>query len=247
MSLTNSDKQDVVFAVPQMGGYISNVITSWMQAATLEHDDVIKSKVLRKGLEHIPDSLRLWKAVVELANEEDAKLLLQRAVECCPLHVEFCLALTWLEKHDAAKQIREGVEIDQEAWMKEAKAAEWVGSVAICNAIIGNIVGIGDEKEDLGMSGMSKVRAVLTMARKRNPQNPELWLAAEAENNGKLDQARNLPNLAVDLAQMLEPNMAEKWQPISKSSREFASVDISQQSVAAVVQEEKYAEEKKHR
>nr|GEW98352.1 protein stabilized1 [Tanacetum cinerariifolium] len=52
---------------------IPNSVKLWMQAATLEHDDVIKSKVLRKGLENIPDSVRLWKAVVELANEEDAK------------------------------------------------------------------------------------------------------------------------------------------------------------------------------
>ncbi|QCE03048.1 pre-mRNA-processing factor 6 [Vigna unguiculata] len=47
-------------------------------------------------LEHIPDSVRLWKAVVKLANEEDARLLLLRAVECCPLHVELWLTLTRL-------------------------------------------------------------------------------------------------------------------------------------------------------
>jgi hypothetical protein len=35
----------------------------------LESSDLNKSRVLRKGLEHIPDSVRLWKAVVELANE----------------------------------------------------------------------------------------------------------------------------------------------------------------------------------
>jgi len=47
-------------------------------------------------LEHIPDSVRLWKVVVKLANEEDARLLLLRAVECCPLHVEMWLTLTRL-------------------------------------------------------------------------------------------------------------------------------------------------------
>ncbi|GJV41131.1 integrase, catalytic region, zinc finger, CCHC-type containing protein [Tanacetum coccineum] len=67
------------------------------KAATLEHKDGIKSKVLRKGLGRIPDSLRLWEAVVELANEEDAKLLLQRAMKCCQLHVEAWLALARLE------------------------------------------------------------------------------------------------------------------------------------------------------
>ncbi|PWA91115.1 hypothetical protein CTI12_AA093040 [Artemisia annua] len=142
-------------------------------------------------IENIPDSVRLWKAVVELANEEDAKLLLQRAVECCPLHVELWLALARLETYDAAKKVlnkareklpkepaiwitaakleeangntamvgkiiergiralqREGVEIDREAWMKEAEAAERAGSVATCNAIISNTIGIGVEEED---------------------------------------------------------------------------------------------------
>ena len=50
-----------------------------------EHGDVIKSEVLRRGLEHIPDSLMLWESVVEFDNGEDVKLLFQRAVECCSL------------------------------------------------------------------------------------------------------------------------------------------------------------------
>ncbi|KAJ8548271.1 hypothetical protein K7X08_030740 [Anisodus acutangulus] len=57
-----------------------NSVKLWMQASKLEEDTTNKSHVLRKGLEHIPDSVRLWKAVVELAKEEDARLWLQRAV-----------------------------------------------------------------------------------------------------------------------------------------------------------------------
>lgn len=45
-------------------------------AAKLEHDNVNRSRVLREGIDHIPNSVQLWKAVVELANEEDARLLL---------------------------------------------------------------------------------------------------------------------------------------------------------------------------
>ncbi|XP_050366231.1 protein STABILIZED1 [Argentina anserina] len=170
---------------------IPNSVKLWMQAAKLEHDDSNRSRVLRKGLEHIPDSVRLWKAVVELANEEDARLLLQRAVECCPLHIELWLALARLETYDNAKKVlnkareklskepaiwitaakleeangntstvgkiiergiralqREGLVIDREAWMKEAEAAERAGSVATCQAIIQNTIGIGVEEED---------------------------------------------------------------------------------------------------
>ncbi|XP_010522629.1 PREDICTED: protein STABILIZED1 [Tarenaya hassleriana] len=170
---------------------IPNSVKLWLHAAKLEHDSVNKSRVLRKGLEHIPDSVRLWKAVVELANEEDARILLHRAVECCPLHVELWLALARLETYDNAKKVlnrareklpkepaiwitaakleeangntamvgkiiergirtlqREGVDIDRESWMKEAEAAERAGSVATCQAIIKNTIGVGVEEED---------------------------------------------------------------------------------------------------
>ncbi|RCV17769.1 hypothetical protein SETIT_3G246400v2 [Setaria italica] len=161
------------------------------EAAKLETSDLNKSRVLRKGLEHIPDSVRLWKAVVELANEEDARLLLHRVVECCPLHVELWLALARLETYDQARKVlnkareklpkepaiwitatkleeangntqsvnkviergirslqREGMDIDREAWLKEAEAAERAGSVLTCQAIVKNTIGIGVDDED---------------------------------------------------------------------------------------------------
>ena len=55
-----------------------------LQASRLEADDRAKSRVLRKALEKIPTSVRLWKAAVELVNEDDARIMLNRAVECCP-------------------------------------------------------------------------------------------------------------------------------------------------------------------
>lgn len=50
-------------------------------------------------------SCRLWKAAVELASEGDARVLLSRAVECCPTHVELWLALAKLESYDNAKKV----------------------------------------------------------------------------------------------------------------------------------------------
>ena len=41
-----------------------------------------------KALEQIPNSVRLWKAAVELEDPSDARILLTRAVECCPQSVE---------------------------------------------------------------------------------------------------------------------------------------------------------------
>ena len=55
-----------------------------VQAAWLEQDKQAKSRVLRRALEKVPTSVRLWKAAIELASEDDARVLLQRATECCP-------------------------------------------------------------------------------------------------------------------------------------------------------------------
>lgn len=54
------------------------------QAARLETDTAAQARVLRKALEQVPNSVRLWKAAVELASPDDARILLSRAVECCP-------------------------------------------------------------------------------------------------------------------------------------------------------------------
>ena len=40
------------------------------------------------ALENLPNSVRLWKLAVELEDEEDARIMLSRAVECCPTSVE---------------------------------------------------------------------------------------------------------------------------------------------------------------
>ena len=40
------------------------------------------------ALEQIPNSVRIWKAAVGLEGPEDARIMLSRAVECCPTSVE---------------------------------------------------------------------------------------------------------------------------------------------------------------
>lgn len=119
---------------------IPNSVKLWMQAAKLEQDEESKSRVLRKGLEQIPDSVRLWKAVVELASEENARVLLHRAVECCPLHVELWLALARLETYDSAKKVlnkaREKLPKEPAIWITAAKLEEANGNIAMVGKII---------------------------------------------------------------------------------------------------------------
>ena len=79
----------------------------WMQAARVETDDAAKRRVLRKALERNSNSVRLWKAAVELHEEDEALMLLSRAVECCPDQVDLWLALVRLEPDfERAKKVR---------------------------------------------------------------------------------------------------------------------------------------------
>ncbi|KAJ8549427.1 hypothetical protein K7X08_033134 [Anisodus acutangulus] len=56
----------------------------WMKLAILEEDQTNKGHALREALAHIPDYVRLLKTGVELAFEQDARLVLQRTAECRP-------------------------------------------------------------------------------------------------------------------------------------------------------------------
>ena len=48
---------------------------------------------------------RLWKLAVELEDPEDARILLGRAVECCPSSTELWLALARLETYENARKV----------------------------------------------------------------------------------------------------------------------------------------------
>lgn len=48
--------------------------------------------VTHVALENVSKSVRLWKTAVELEEPEDARIMLSRAVECCPTSVEVHVA-----------------------------------------------------------------------------------------------------------------------------------------------------------
>lgn len=104
----------------------------WIKAADLETETKAKSRVFRKALEHIPNSVRLWKAAIELENPEDARILLSRAVECCPTAVELWLALARLETYENARKVlnkaRENIPTDKQIWTTAAKLEEANGN-----------------------------------------------------------------------------------------------------------------------
>lgn len=111
-----------------------------MKAADLEIDKKAKRKVLRKALENIPHSVRLWKAAVDLEEPEDARLLLTRAVECCSQSTELWLALAKLETYENARKVlnkaRENIPTDRQIWISAARLEETRGQSNMVDKMI---------------------------------------------------------------------------------------------------------------
>lgn len=61
--------------------------------------------VLRRALEFVPNSVKLWKTAIELEGVEDALIMLGRAVECVPHSVDMWLALARLETYENAQRV----------------------------------------------------------------------------------------------------------------------------------------------
>ena len=64
--------------------------------------------MLRRALELIPDSERLWKAAVELEEKEAARVLLTRAVEDGCFHSYTTLAYVSIRQHTSAYAVEDG-------------------------------------------------------------------------------------------------------------------------------------------
>ncbi|KAJ8980959.1 hypothetical protein NQ317_013411 [Molorchus minor] len=118
----------------------SGTVRIWIKAADLELELKAKRRVFRKALEHVPNSVRLWKAAVELENPEDARILLSRAVECCPSAVELWLALARLETYENARKVlnkaRENIPTDKSIWTTAAKLEEANGNHHMVEKIV---------------------------------------------------------------------------------------------------------------
>ena len=104
----------------------------WLAAANKETDKATKIKILRRALEYVSTSERVWKALIELESEDDARALLYRAVECIPDKVDMWLALAKLETYENARVVlnraREAVPTDHTIWIHAAKLEETQGN-----------------------------------------------------------------------------------------------------------------------
>ena len=77
---------------------------------------------------------------MDLSDASDAKVLLARATECCPQHVDLWLALARLETHANARVVlnRDGERTEEpQVWIAAAKLEEANGGdVALVDKII---------------------------------------------------------------------------------------------------------------
>ena len=77
----------------------------WLMGAQSEKDVQLRSKVLRRALEHIPTEVDVWKELIQIENEEEAKILLKNAVTCIPSSTDMWLALAKLESYQEARKV----------------------------------------------------------------------------------------------------------------------------------------------
>jgi len=111
--------------------YIKKSFKIWHAAASIETTKHVKSKVLRRAIEHMPGEARLWKELIELEDEEEAKSLLHKAVECVPGNLEMWLALAKLETYENARSVlnkaRKALPTEPAIWVNAAKLEESMG------------------------------------------------------------------------------------------------------------------------
>ena len=137
-----ANNADAKAALARAVGALPRSVRLWLAAAELEGQDrAAKARVVRRALERVPASLKLWKAAVELApSDDDARVLLARAVECCPQHVELWLALARLETHEGARKVlnraRLAVPTDASIWVTASKLEEAHGKIEMVPKIV---------------------------------------------------------------------------------------------------------------
>jgi pre-mRNA-processing factor 6 len=145
--LLPQQNDDAKIILANAAQHVGQSVKIWLAASDLEHDAKAKKRVLRRGttfsssplffsgshrdlaLEHIPNSVRLWKETVNLeTSPADARILLSRAVEVIPLSVELWLALARLETPENAKGVlnkaRKAVPTSHEIWIAAGRLIE---------------------------------------------------------------------------------------------------------------------------
>lgn len=109
----------------------SDAESLWFVGVDLENpaDTVSRKKILMKALEYLPESTKLWKALVDSEDEDSDKVrLLLKATEMCPEEWELWLSLINLSSYKEAKSVlnkaRKSLPNEHKVWITALKLEE---------------------------------------------------------------------------------------------------------------------------
>ncbi|XP_058213697.1 protein STABILIZED1-like [Rhododendron vialii] len=140
--------------------HVPSSVRLWKAVVELAHEEDARLLLMR-AVECCPLHVELWLALARLETYDVAKKVLNKARFSLPKEPATWITAAKLEEangnnarvgkiiENGIRALRKvGVVIDRDAWMKEAEAAERAGSVATCQAIVHNTIGVGVEDED---------------------------------------------------------------------------------------------------
>ncbi|BFZ22629.1 hypothetical protein BsWGS_25668 [Bradybaena similaris] len=203
---------------------IPNSVRLWKQAVELENEEDARI-MLSRAVECCPTSVELWLALAKLESYDNAKRVLNKAHESIPTDRQVWITAAKLEEahgdsHKVEKIIERAfnsfranmVEINRDHWIQDAKDCEKSGNIYTCQAIIGAVIGISVEEEDMKHTWMKDAdscaahqayecaRAIYACALSHFPNKKSIWLRAAyfEKNHGTRESLEGLLQTAVD-------------------------------------------------
>ncbi|KAF3860582.1 hypothetical protein F7725_000837 [Dissostichus mawsoni] len=165
----------------------------WLALARLETYENAR-RVLNKARENIPTDRHIWITAAKLEEANDNVQMVEKIID---------RAITSLRAN--------GVEINREQWIQDAEECDKAGSVATCQAVIRDVIGIGIEEEDrkhtwmedadscVSHGALECARAIYAHALQVFPSKKSVWLRAAyfEKNNGTRESLEALLQRAV--------------------------------------------------
>ena len=156
------------------------------------------------ALEHIPNSVTLWKQTISLeTSPTDARILLARAVEVLPHSIELWLALARLETTENARKVlnkaRKAVPTSHEIWIAAARLVEQGAMTDDENAPKTKEA----REKELAMVDMTIQKGVEDLRKHQVVLNRDQWLSeaekCEAEGASRTSEAIVKATVAMDV------------------------------------------------
>jgi pre-mRNA-processing factor 6 len=198
--------------------------------------------LLGRAVECCPLSVDLWLALARLETYENARKVLNRAREKLPAEPAIWMTASELEEANGNEKVvdrivqralqtlsKYEVNMDREAWLKEAEKAEQTGMVATCQAVVRHSIGLDVEPQDrkklwmddaessIQRGRIETARAIYAHALTVFPGKKSVWLKAAflEKNHGSretLDGLLRKATLRCPQAEVLWLMAAkEKW------------------------------------